>query len=188
MRRQRHGRIICTGSPTASWGRPPVHGYASAKARLAAEFGGYSITVNPIAGRSLATTPPAAMRDDSAKVTQIDARVALRRQGTPRDMVGIPVLLTSEAGGYVTGQEVFAGDGMRNLIRDAMPGGVQEKISAISEGTENQKRNEEARNAPPLGTILAFLRIGVLGAKCFCLLLDTIRAFPTILLQKTAPP
>jgi gluconate 5-dehydrogenase len=123
MQRQRHGRIIFTGSLTASRGRPTIHGYAAAKAglaaitrTLAAELGEHGITVNTIAGGYFETEMSAAMRRDPEVVARINARIPLRRWGTPRDMAGIAVFLASAAGGYVTGQEIFADGGLGNVI------------------------------------------------------------------------
>ncbi len=123
MKRQHHGRIIFTGSLTASRGRPTIHGYAAAKAglaaisrTLAAELGEHGITVNTIAGGYFETEMSAAMRRDPAVVARLNARIPLRRWGTPRDMAGIAVFLASEAGGYVTGQEIVADGGLGNVI------------------------------------------------------------------------
>ena len=123
MQRQRHGRIIFTGSLTGSRGRPTIHGYAAAKAglaaitrTLAAELGEHGITVNTIAGGYFETEMSAAMRRDAQVVARISARIPLRRWGTPHDMAGIAVFLASAAGGYVTGQEIFADGGLGNVI------------------------------------------------------------------------
>ncbi|OJY65061.1 MAG: hypothetical protein BGP12_04885 [Rhodospirillales bacterium 70-18] len=123
MRAQRHGRIIFTGSLTASRGRPTIHGYAAAKAglaaitrTLAAELGEHGITVNTIAGGYFETEMSAAMRRDPEVVARITARIPLRRWGTPRDLAGIAVFLAAEAGGYVTGQEIFADGGLGTAL------------------------------------------------------------------------
>jgi gluconate 5-dehydrogenase len=123
MRRQRHGRIIFMGSLTGSRGRPTIHGYAAAKAGLAAitrtlasELGEHGITVNTIAGGYFETDMSAAMRADAAAVARISARIPLRRWGTPRDLAGIAVFLAAPAGGYVTGQEIYADGGLGTAL------------------------------------------------------------------------
>ncbi|HEX7197978.1 MAG TPA: SDR family oxidoreductase, partial [Dongiaceae bacterium] len=119
MIRQRSGRIIFTGSLTASRGRPTIHGYAASKAglaaitrTLAAELGEYRITANTIAGGYFETDLSAALRSDKALVERINARIPLRRWGTPRDMAGVAVFLASDAGSYVTGQEILVDGGL----------------------------------------------------------------------------
>ncbi|MBN8889201.1 MAG: SDR family oxidoreductase, partial [Rhodospirillales bacterium] len=83
---------------------------------LAAELGEHGITVNTIAGGYFETEMSAAMRRDPEVVARITARIPLRRWGTPRDLAGIAVFLAAEAGGYVTGQEIFADGGLGTAL------------------------------------------------------------------------
>ena len=53
----------------------------------------------------------AKMRSDPAAVARIEGRVPLRRWGRPRDLAGVAVFLASEAGAYVTGQQIVVDGG-----------------------------------------------------------------------------
>ena len=120
---RRHGRIIFMGSLTGSRGRPTVHGYAASKAglaaitrSLAAELGEHGVTVNTLAGGYFETDLSVGLRSDPALVARINARIPLRRWGTPRDLAGIAVLLASDGGSYITGQEIFVDGGLGMAI------------------------------------------------------------------------
>jgi gluconate 5-dehydrogenase len=49
-------------------------------------------------------------------VAFVNSRVALRRWGKPRDLAGVAVLLASEAGAYITGQEIVVDGGFSTTI------------------------------------------------------------------------
>ncbi len=46
----------------------------------------------------------------------MNSRVALRRWGRPRDLAGLAVLLASEAGAYITGQEIAVDGGLTTTL------------------------------------------------------------------------
>jgi gluconate 5-dehydrogenase len=123
MVEQKHGRIIVMGSLTGLRGRPTIHGYAASKSglgaiarTLASELGEHGITVNTIAGGYFETELSKLLRQNADLVARINARIPLRRWGTPRDVAGIAVFLASEAGSYVTGQEICVDGGIGTAL------------------------------------------------------------------------
>jgi len=120
---RKSGRIIFMGSLTGLRGRPTIHGYAASKSGLGAiartlanELGEHGITVNTIAGGYFETELSKLLRQNAELVARINARIPLRRWGTPRDVAGIAVFLASAAGGYVTGQEICVDGGIGTAL------------------------------------------------------------------------
>ena len=123
MVRAGYGRIIFTGSLTGTLARPGIHGYAASKAALAslartlaAELGEHGITCNTIAPGYFETELSAKLRQDAAFVERVNARVPVRRWGTPRDLAGLAVFLASGASSYVNGQQIVVDGGMSAVL------------------------------------------------------------------------
>ena len=112
--RKRGGGSIVNQSSTAAYVYSGFYGLSKAginslTAQLAAEVGGMNIRVNaiapgPIDTEAARTTVPAVFID------QIVSALALKRQGTPADLVGMCAFLLSDDAAWVTGH-VFNVDG-----------------------------------------------------------------------------
>ncbi len=72
---------------------------------LASYYGPYGVRVNAVSPGGIAADQPAVFREKYEKKTP------LRRMGTPRDIVGAIVFLSSEAGAYVTGHNLVVDGG-----------------------------------------------------------------------------
>lgn len=85
-------------------------GYAASKGAIASllkafanEWAQYGITVNGIAPGYIATDNTTQLREDPERSKAILARIPANRWGTPEDMAGAYVFLSSAASDYVNG-------------------------------------------------------------------------------------
>ena len=118
MVERKWGRIVHTSSVMALASNPGRGLYSATKAALigmtrahALELGPYGVTVNCLAPGPVMTDLPMSLLDDQQK-KQFAERTAVKRWGDVIDMVGPTLLLSSDAGAYITGTVILADGGM----------------------------------------------------------------------------
>ena len=104
------GKVIFTASLLSFQGGITVPGYAASKGgvgqltmALANEWAAKGVNVNAIAPGYIATDNTAALRADPVRSEQILARIPAGRWGTPDDLKGAILFLSSDASNYVHG-------------------------------------------------------------------------------------
>lgn len=113
-------RVINIGSLA---GMVPQHlsaySYAASKAaihhlsrELAADLAGDNITVNAIVPGYFPTKMTAHIREEEEKTRELVGNIPLNRLGSPEDIVGLCIFLSSRAGAYITGVELPIDGGM----------------------------------------------------------------------------
>ncbi|MFT7245716.1 MAG: NAD(P)-dependent dehydrogenase (short-subunit alcohol dehydrogenase family) [Candidatus Azotimanducaceae bacterium] len=114
------GSIIQISSPAGDRAVPGSGHYGAAKAAvnsltktLSLEFAP-AVTVNGISPGYIPTEVmmTALQTDEAALAEMADARIPLKRLGTPKDIGSAAVYLASEAGSWVTGQTLIVAGGM----------------------------------------------------------------------------
>lgn len=118
VRAQRGGSIINVGSINIAVGLQDVSVYGHAKAALAqltkvmaVEWTDYGIRANCLAPGMLLTRLSAAVWEDEHRAQWMLDRIPERRPGLPRELVGLCLLLASDAGSYLNGQTIFVDGG-----------------------------------------------------------------------------
>jgi NAD(P)-dependent dehydrogenase (short-subunit alcohol dehydrogenase family) len=113
------GRIVNISSMGTRSAYPMMAAYAPAKAGLdalsrllAVHVGGRQITVNSVMPGATATDMNTAARDPVAS-RAVAGTIALGRVGQPDDIAKVVAFLASDAGGWVTGQQIDASGGQR---------------------------------------------------------------------------
>lgn len=119
MQRQQWGRIVSVGSVQERKAHPQMAIYAASKAaqthlvlNLARQLASDGITANNLAPGVIETDRNAAILADENYAATIRAAIPSGIIGTPRDCVGAALLLCSDAGRYITGQNLFVDGGM----------------------------------------------------------------------------
>jgi NAD(P)-dependent dehydrogenase (short-subunit alcohol dehydrogenase family) len=120
MRPQRGGRIVITTSAASQRIEPAIGiAYMAAKAgaahfmrSLALELANYQITVNAIAPGMFVTNIGGGHAKDPAVQKALASVIPLHRVGFPKDVGGLALLLASDAGSYITGQEIVIDGGL----------------------------------------------------------------------------
>jgi 3-oxoacyl-[acyl-carrier protein] reductase len=117
MLKARWGRIINITSVVGHTGNPGQANYAAAKAglggmtrSLAAETAARGVTVNCVAPGFIQTAMTDALNEKQKAV--ILERIPAGKMGTPEDVAAAVLYLSSDAGGYITGQSIHVNGGM----------------------------------------------------------------------------
>lgn len=113
-------RVINIGSISGKAIEPlSAYSYVASKAAihhlsraLAADLFAHNIAVNAIVPGYFPTHMTDHMRDDESAMTDLISRVPLGRMGTPQDIAGACIFLSSRAGAYITGAELVIDGGM----------------------------------------------------------------------------
>ncbi len=120
MSRRRWGRILTIGSVQQEKPHPHMIAYAATKSamvnmvkNLAVQLAKDSITVNNLApGVILTDRNEEALADETYREL-VQAKIPANFFGEPKDCAGLALLLCSEAGRYITGEDIFVDGGMR---------------------------------------------------------------------------
>jgi NAD(P)-dependent dehydrogenase (short-subunit alcohol dehydrogenase family) len=115
----RWGRFVTIGTIQQISPNPRKAIYAATKSAqanlalsMAKAYAPYGVTVNNVAPGLIATDRTESLEADADLWLQKLGAIPLGRAGTPKDMTGIVVMLCSDAGGYITGQNIFADGGL----------------------------------------------------------------------------
>lgn len=113
-----HGKIVSIASLLAFQGGIRVVSYAASKhgvagitKALANEWGSAGVQVNAIAPGYMATDNTTALREDPERSRSILERIPAGRWGTPADVAGAAVFLSSPAADYVNGHVLVVDGG-----------------------------------------------------------------------------
>ncbi len=118
MVEQGYGKIVFTCSLLSFQGGINVPGYAASKGAVSSllkafanEWAQHGVTVNGVAPGYIATDNTAQLRSDAERSAAILSRIPANRWGTPEDMAGAFVFLSSPASDYMNGTIVTVDGG-----------------------------------------------------------------------------
>jgi len=118
MKQQTGGKIINIASMLSFQGGIRVPAYTASKSgvmgitkALANEWAKHNINVNAIAPGYMATDNTKQIRDDEKRSEEILSRIPAGRWGTPEDLVGTAIFLSSDASNYINGHTIAVDGG-----------------------------------------------------------------------------
>ena len=118
MVEQGSGKIVFTCSLLSFQGGITVPGYAASKGAIASllkafanEWAKSGVNVNGVAPGYIATDNTAQLREDKERSAAILSRIPANRWGTPEDMAGAFVFLSSPASDYMNGSIITVDGG-----------------------------------------------------------------------------
>jgi gluconate 5-dehydrogenase len=121
--RGRGGKIINTGSLTSAVARATTGPYTAAKGgikmltqAMTAEWAEHGIQANAIGPGYMLTEMTQPLADDPKFDGWVKSRTPSRRWGTPADLIGTAVYLSSSESDYVNGQIIYVDGGMLAVL------------------------------------------------------------------------
>ncbi len=120
MVKRKAGKIINICSMMSELGRETVSAYAASKGglkmltkNLAAEWAKYNIQINGIGPGYIATSQTAPLREPGHPFNDfIISRTPAERWGTPEDLIGAAIFLSSKASDFVNGHILYVDGGI----------------------------------------------------------------------------
>lgn len=119
MQRKHWGRILTIGSVQQLKPHQQMIAYASSKVAqmsmvksLAPQFGPHGVTINNLAPGAIFTRRNEEVLKDEQYKKITEAKIPLGFVGEPVDCAGTALLLCSDAGKYITGQDIYVDGGM----------------------------------------------------------------------------
>ncbi len=119
MKEKGWGRIITVGSVQQIRSHVEMIVYAATKVAqmslvksLAIQFAPHNVTINNIAPGAIDTPRNAEVLSKRDYLQLLESKIPAGYVGTPEDCVGAVLMLCSEAGRYITGQDLFIDGGM----------------------------------------------------------------------------
>jgi 2-deoxy-D-gluconate 3-dehydrogenase len=110
MVEQKAGKIVFTCSLLSFQGGINVPGYAASKGAISSllkafanEWAAHGVNVNGVAPGYIATDNTTQLRQDAERSAAILSRIPANRWGTPEDMAGAFIFLSSAASDYING-------------------------------------------------------------------------------------
>jgi len=119
MKKNGWGRIVTLGSVQQTRPHPQMIVYAASKMaqlsmvkNLAAQIGKYGVTINNLAPGVFPTIRNEEVLQDEKYKAMVEGKIPLGYIGDTADCAATALLLCSDAGKYITGQDIFVDGGM----------------------------------------------------------------------------
>ena len=119
MKEKGWGRIVTIGSVQQIRSHVEMIVYSATKVAqvsmvksLAPQFAPFGVTINNLAPGAIATPRNDEVLSNQAYLTLVESKIPAGYVGQPEDCAGAAILLCSDAGRYITGQDLFIDGGM----------------------------------------------------------------------------
>ncbi|MBV8587596.1 MAG: SDR family oxidoreductase [Verrucomicrobia bacterium] len=123
MIERRRGKIINVCSLMSEFGRTTTGAYTTAKGGLkmltkamCADWAQHNIQVNAIGPGYFITEMTQVLADDPSFDSWVKQRTPAKRWGTPDELVGVAVFLSSAASSFINGQIIYIDGGMSAVV------------------------------------------------------------------------